>query len=904
MAQHSPVLSTGRRLVAWGVAFAWWASPAAAQDSPRFSTTVELLPIDVTVVDDRGVPVTDLTASEFAVEVDGESRRVVSAEWVPLVVEPKPAAEPIPAGYSSNAGVSTGRLVIFVIDQPNIRFGATAGIQDAVGRFIDRLQPSDRIAAVGIGPGAASTPFTSDHERVKQALARMSGAREASVLAGQPNLSLSEAFDIYEGNVLSLDVVLGRECAGLVGLEFSACRLSVESGANSLAQEALAGGRQTLISLTSLLQGLASVEAPKVVVLVSDGFVLEDERATLRDLGALATAARTSIYALRLDDQGVDAAVQNRSISMTADRFGGATSMEALAISSGGAFFNAVAGSVSALERIEREIAGYYLVAVESRPEDTDGRRREIEVDVSRRDTTVHWRREVSSGIPPPPTDSLRAAISALNSPLMMSALPLQVGTFSLSDPGRDTVQILLHVAVGAEHVAPGVASIAYAFADRNGLIVESQRVSAVLPPLMSGVPSPLQFRSTANLPPGEYMLRLAVVEGDRVGSVEHVMRAGLSPAGFAELSDLVVGGPVDAAAPLLPSVGHMVHFGLVHGYLEASGPEASRLRVRYEVAPAEDAPALLTTDIEPLETPNGLTVFTDVIEVRRLPEGEYVLRATVLDGDSADAPPLSTMTRRFEIAPPPVLMSPAEGGGGSLAAARVEVFLPVDDGRLNRPFDRRQATRDEVVGVFRNRVDSSVSESFDRGVSLLADGDYVRAETSFKNAIQISADSTAPIAYLAATFAAAGQDLQAAGAWQTALIDGSDLPQIYLWLADTLIRTRDMVQARSVLEEATSKWPGDARFAKPLALVYAAVGLGREAVRTIESHLEAEPGDTDALAMAVEWIYHLRIAGAVARNPAEDLRNAREYAEAYTRAKGPEAALVREWMSAIEEKP
>jgi hypothetical protein len=38
-----------------------------------------------------------------------------------------------------------------------------------------------------------------------------------------------------------------------------------------------------------------------------------------------------------------------------------------------------------------------------------------------------------------------------------------------------------------------------------------------------------------------------------------------------------------------------------------------------------------------------------------------------------------------------------------------------------------------------------------------------------------------------------------------------------------------------------------------------------------------------------------------VARNPAEDVRHAREYADAYERAKGPQLALVRQWMSAIE---
>jgi thioredoxin-like negative regulator of GroEL len=416
----------------------------------------------------------------------------------------------------------------------------------------------------------------------------------------------------------------------------------------------------------------------------------------------------------------------------------------------------------------------------------------------------------------------------------------------------------------------------------------------------MSAVPSPLQFRGSATLPPGEYTLRFAVADGERLGTVEHPVTARLAPAGSVQLSELLLGGPVEGGEPLQPSVGHTVNFGLLHGYLEAVGPDAGRLRVRYEVASSDSGEAILSADVEPVRA-GERAIFAHVMPVRRLPEGEYVLRATILDPERRDAQPISTLTRPFEVARPPVLMAPAEGGGGSLAVAVSDVFLPVDDNRLNRPFDRRDVVRRDVLQAFRARVAPQSSDVFDRGVSQLSDGDYPRAETSFKSAIQIDADSTAPIAYLAATFAAAGADQQAAGAWQTALIDGADLPQIFLWLGDALIRTRDMVQARSILEEGATKWPSDVRFNKPLALVYATFGLGREAVRLLERHLDEDPRDTEGLAMAVEWIYHLHTAGAVATNRGEDLRRAREYAEAYVRAGGPQAALVKQWLNAIE---
>ena len=84
-----------------------------------------------------------------------------------------------------------------------------------------------------------------------------------------------------------------------------------------------------------------------------------------------------------------------------------------------------------------------------------------------------------------------------------------------------------------------------------------------------------------------------------------------------------------------------------------------------------------------------------------------------------------------------------------------------------------------------------------------LRKGNYPTAEISFKRAIRPDVDSTAALAYLAATFAAAGRDDEAAGAWQTALVDGEDFPQIYQWLGETLARTRDYAGARSILEEA-----------------------------------------------------------------------------------------------------
>ena len=90
--------------------------------------------------------------------------------------------------------------------------------------------------------------------------------------------------------------------------------------------------------------------------------------------------------------------------------------------------------------------------------------------------------------------------------------------------------------------------------------------------PVVTGVPSPLQFSGGASLPPGDYTLKVAVAEGDRVGTIEHPIHAGLVTAGDLTLSELMVGGPAEIGDLFGPTIGHTVAYGAVHGYLEAYG--------------------------------------------------------------------------------------------------------------------------------------------------------------------------------------------------------------------------------------------------------------------------------------------------------------------------------------------
>ena len=107
-------------------------------------------------------------------------------------------------------------------------------------------------------------------------------------------------------------------------------------------------------------------------------------------------------------------------------------------------------------------------------------------------------------------------------------------------------MQLLIHADIGVNYTTTRSLSLGYMFTDKDGRIVESQAATARLKPMMEGVPSPLQFTGGAALPPGDYTLKIAVVDGDLAGSLEHPVHATLLNAGDISLSELMVGGPVD----------------------------------------------------------------------------------------------------------------------------------------------------------------------------------------------------------------------------------------------------------------------------------------------------------------------------------------------------------------------
>jgi VWFA-related protein len=868
---------------------------ARAQDAPRFQASVDVTSVDVAVVDNTGKPIVDLMPGDFVVRVDGASRRVVSAQWLSLEAPPVSPSAPVPEGYTSNQIGPGGRLIVLAIDQPSIAFGDSNAVARTAAAFIDTLTPLDRIAVIGFGQGSGATAFLSDFARAKQAVSRMAGQKTTG-LSTTFSIGMAEALAVLHGDRSVLDVVVRRECADIPQSDQSAyaqCSNQVEAEVRQAGQEARQQARASLDGLNSLVAALKSIDAAKTIILISEGFVDDEGQARANELGAMTAAARASLYVLQLDGELVDAnGGRHQQQTLRDDRLARTDALKALADAARGEVFRVIGSGEAAFARIGSELSGYYLLGLESSPRDRDGKAHAIRVDVPRRGAVVRARRQILSVAAEHRTPQ-QVVAAGLSSPMPLSGLTLRVGTFALQGPERDRVQMLIHADVGDDYSVARPVSLGYAIFDDSGRTVDARRFDNRLEPVLTGVPSALQVTLGTSLPPGEYTLRLVAAEGDRAGSVDHRFLARLESTDAVTLSELMVGGPVSVRELLAPTIGHTVNFGSVHGYLEAYGSMAEAVTVKYEIAKDRTSSPLLSEEVSGLLAGDERIIFTRVMPVSQLPPGSYVLRARVF----AATKPLRTLFRAFEIAPPAVLMASADGSGASPTAP--DLFLPVSEQAFSRPFAREDALKPDVLGAFRDRVAPNTRSAFEAGLSAMAAGDYAAAEGHFKAAIQPDVDSTAPMAYVGVTLAARDHDLEAAGAWQTALIDGTDLPQLYDWLSQALLRTHSLPEARAVLEEANGRWPSDARFLGPLAALYATFGKGREAVRLLERHVEQRPDDVESARLAVEWMYQVHAAGSVVHSQGEDTKLARDWAARY--GNGPQQALVRQWLEFVE---
>jgi VWFA-related protein len=144
---------------------------AQSAQVPVFRSGVEVMEVDVTVVDGQGRPIRDLRAPEFTVTIDGQPRKVISAEFISESTGPSKAAEPVRDPYvSNNTDRNPGRLIMLVIDRNNIDTHTVRQSVAPMKNFVSSLGPDDRLALATIPPPGPMVDFTTNHAQILDAI--------------------------------------------------------------------------------------------------------------------------------------------------------------------------------------------------------------------------------------------------------------------------------------------------------------------------------------------------------------------------------------------------------------------------------------------------------------------------------------------------------------------------------------------------------------------------------------------------------------------------------------------------------------------------------------------------------------------------------------------------------------
>ena len=182
----------------------------------QFEARAELVLVDVSVTSNDSRPVTDLSAADFDLEVNGQPRPIVAIQYISTLTE-APDTPPAADAPSSNDAPTSGRLMLFVVDDGHIRVGSAQAVVRTSEMLLEQLAPGDLVGVARLPTGVGSVEFTTDRQRVLNALRRPAGTASATLVSQQ--VQISEAFALETGDTDTWARAISRECAGLAEIE-------------------------------------------------------------------------------------------------------------------------------------------------------------------------------------------------------------------------------------------------------------------------------------------------------------------------------------------------------------------------------------------------------------------------------------------------------------------------------------------------------------------------------------------------------------------------------------------------------------------------------------------------------------------------------------------------------------
>lgn len=641
------------------------AALAAQQtSSPTFRASVTLVPIDVTVLDKDGRPVSGLNADDFQIKLNGKLQPVRTLSYVRA--EPAEAATAPPVAEIAGRPVVTNavgskdpKIIVLAIDDLSFPPEGARRTLFAAQDFVQK-QGAGVLLGLTTTSGQAAVNPTPDHTSIVTALKHVSGSfidprRQSSPDA--PAVGITEAMEIADHNNSSvLRTVITRECPRTVsdnGAPLSSaindystkCATDVQTEARFIATLVQGTTNRQIASLSNALTAMKGAPGLKQMIVVSQGVATTRNFLTLYEpVTKSAAAAGVQLSFLMDDDDDLDMQSQDKAVNGVGqpvhgnaapttrreDRRMFIAAMQVFADATGGTFERVVTNPSGALTRAALAGSAVYRLGVEAPPDASVSKPLDVVASVTRDGLTLHANHIAVLPAAIAPESAAERVAAAIKHGKPYYAVPIRVAVSRRRAEGN---QVELGLGISVPRSVAGPLHLTIGVMDAAGGLKQGTRV----------VPLPDEhgdYRLTVPMPvaPGQYRVRLAVEDATgAVGSVESQVDAGLAPMGAFRASDLLTwskdasGQPQFLALDELPAGLTNLSAGL-ELYRSAGVPAPADVTVTLALFAVGATEPMAEIAVTPRLEGDVLRAQSS-LPLASLPSGAYTIRATVSVG-------------------------------------------------------------------------------------------------------------------------------------------------------------------------------------------------------------------------------------------------------------------------------
>jgi VWFA-related protein len=383
---------------------------------PTFKSTTELVEVDAIVLDKDGNFVPGLTADQITIYENGKPQKI--QQFFMVTHDLAQNGSSVTSGdYAGLSESGAHRVFVMMFDEAHLSNDSLMRVKDGAAGFVREMFAAGDAGGVFLNGGMYKGRLTIDKGELLGGIRSVQPAFEnrQAILAPfrqWPRIDDEvEAMKIADG---AREVVerLGQQacqedpvaCNGEGGL--GNVENLIQQKGRLYVRQARMMTEHTMQSLERVSNGLAKIPGRKTVVLMTEGFYLEEHRSDLQLLAA--QAARSGITIYSIDGRGLingvsgdpDVTMMERSRVTTFDT--GEDAPNILTEGTGGLMIRNIDDIKRAFGMIVRDTSTYYVIGYQPDNPTMDGKVRKIEVKTDVPGTKVRARKSYAATKLPP----------------------------------------------------------------------------------------------------------------------------------------------------------------------------------------------------------------------------------------------------------------------------------------------------------------------------------------------------------------------------------------------------------------------------------------------------------------------------------------------------------------------